>query len=228
MRKLVITFFVLCLGILKSFAMDWGGTESIITAMLQHYEMHPNYHAVIVDQWLHTDGTTENVGDTISAYKYEQYGYLSNGNHVQVFTPAHDIFIDRSSQVMSVRSVSLDDIKKIEQMMPTAASTFQAFAQCDSARIISVINGETTIDFFITNSLINRSRIIIGSNGWIKEIWRYYTTPQDIIAQRTKFVVMDILSNANISQFNESNYITPSANTFVPAAAYQNYSINVE
>lgn len=225
MIRRFILFIVLFIPLSQTYAIDWGTTKPTIDSMLLHYENHKNYKTVIVDQWLKTDGTYESVGDTIFAFKYNAFGYLRNGEKTQVFTNTHDIFINNEAKTIIVQSVTSEDIEKIEKTMPTIQTAIQAFMLCDSARLISNLNGEKTIDFYINNPLINRSRLVIGSNGWIKEIWRYFANNDEYTAQYTKFVLMDELNTSNLIEFNQNNYIQINGTVYTPSSQYQGYTL---
>ena len=225
MKKISIyLLFAFCIQ--NGFAIDWGTTKPIIDAMLQHYLDNKNYQSVITDEWIKTDGTTESVGDTIFAYKYNAFGYLKNGKKLQVFTDHYDIYINNTDSTIYVQEVTPEAIGKIEQMMPTMETAIRGFSVCDSARLISNVNGVKTIDFYINNSLINRSRIIIDASGWIKEIWRYYTNNTEYVSQHTKFVVMDALNTSNIPVLQQDRYVKKVDSNLVPSASYLNYALS--
>lgn len=225
--KKIIPYILAFLCAHNMYAIDWGTTRPIVDAMLLHYQNNKNYQSVIVDEWVKPDGTTEPVGDTIFAYKYNEFGYMKNGKKTQVFTDHYDIYINNSDSTILVQEVTADGILKIEQMMPTMEMAIRAFSICDSARLISSIGGVKTLEFYINNPLVYKSRVIIDASGWIKEIWRYYTSNEEYVSQHTKFVVMAALSTHDIPQLNQNNYIINVSGNLVPAAGYQGYTLSL-
>lgn len=226
MKKIsVYLLFACCMQ--SGFAIDWGTTKPIIDAMLQHYMDNKNYKSVITDEWIKTNGTTESVGDTIFAYKYNAFGYMKNGSKLQVFTDHYDIYINNIDSTIYVQEVTPEAITKIEQMMPTMEMAIRGFSVCDSARLISNINGVKTIDFFINNSLINRTRVVIDASGWMKEIWRYYVNSTEYVSQHTKFVVMDALNTSNIPVLQEDRYVKKVNGNLVPSDNYSGYTLSL-
>lgn len=227
MRKKIIIYLVLVFCIQKLFAIDWGTAKPVVDAMLLHYQENKNYQSAIADQWIKTDGTTESVGDTIYAYKYNDFGYMKNGAKVQVFTDHYDIYIDNVDSTVFVQEVTAEAIRKIEQTIPTMETALQAFTYCDSARLVSNVNGIKTVDFYINNPLINKSRIVIDSNNWIKEIFRYYTNNDEYVSQHTTFVVIDALTTGNLPVLKENTYVSKINGNLVPVGIYSNYRLSL-
>jgi len=209
------------------FAIDWGNTKPIVDSMLLHYQNNKNFQSVVTDEWIRTDGSAETIGDTIFAFKYNSFGYTKNAHNVQVFTDHYDIYINNLDSTIIVHEMTPENIQKIEQMMPTMEVVIRAFSLCDSARLVSSVNGVNTIDFYVTHSLINKSRIKIDANGWIRDIWRFYTNNAEYMSQHTKFVVIDALSTNDIPELKQDRYIIKTGNILIPSQNYHNYELTL-
>lgn len=223
MRISICLFFLLHADIIL--AMDWGNSKPVVDAVLQQYQQAKNYKTIITDEWLKSDGSTEPIGDTIYAFRYNDYGYLRNGVKEQVFTPNYDIFINLSEQKMILREVSSEELKQAEKYIPTMESVFKMLSVCDSVRHTEEANGTKILEFFQNNPMMNKTRVIVSSEGWIKEIWRYYTLPGEYVAQHTRFLEMSILTTHNISEFNESSYVKKKEGKPMPTGVYQAFEL---
>jgi hypothetical protein len=206
--RLLYILMVGCLFCNKNaYCIEWNGAKPIIDEMLAYYEMHPNYSMIIYDEWIKSDGSTEAVGDTIFAHKYNDYGYIKNGPRVQVFTEQFDIYINEKDSTMRVREVSEEELAEIASLIPTMPTILKYFELCDSARIVSSSSNLSTIDFYFNHPLVNKSRLLIDGTGRVKEIYRYYTNPEEYISQHTVFVSIQSLNTSSIEEFREDSYL---------------------
>lgn len=220
-----IFLFACFISVNTLLATDWGNSKPLVDAVLQQYQQAKNYKTIIADEWLKSDGTTEPIGDTIYAFRYNNYGYLKNGVKEQVFTPNYDVFIDISEQRMVLHEVSAVDLKQAEKYIPTMESVFKMLSVCDSVRHTDGTNGIKILEFYQNNPLMNKTRVIVSSDGWIKEIWRYYTLPGEYVAQHTRFLEMSILTTENIPEFKETSYIKNQEGKPIPAGIYKDFEL---
>lgn len=207
-RWLLYILIVGCLLCNKNaYSIEWNGAKPIVDEMLAYYEMHPNYSMIIYDEWIKSNGSTEAVGDTIFAHKYNDYGYIKNGPRVQVFTEQFDIYINNQDSTMKVRKVSEEELAEIAALIPSMSTILKYFELCDSSRIVSQDPDMNTIDFYFNHPLVNKARLVIDGTGRVKEIYRYYTKPEEYISQHTIFVLLEPLNNSSIEEFREDSYL---------------------
>lgn len=222
--SILLTGYLVCSN---TYGIEWNGARPIVDKMLSYYETHPNYSMVIFDEWVKSDGGRESVGDTIVAHKYRDYGYIKNGHRIQVYTEQFDIYINDKDKTMNVREVSQEELSEIAKMVPSMATVMKYFELCDSARIISAGSDMHTVDFYFTHPLVNKARMLIDASGRVKELYRYYTKPEEYIAQRTVFVLMEPLKSPSIEEFRQDSYIRVIKNKtevdVQPANRYKDY-----
>lgn len=192
----------------RSFAMQWNDVRPIIDKMLSYYESCQDYSMVVYDEWMLSDGNKEAVGDTVFVHKHGDYGYVKDGHRRQVYTPKLDIHIDDEDKTMTVRAVSPEELAATAQMMPSMDAAIHHFELCDSAKIIAEDSEIYTVDFYYTHPLVNRTRMVIEKlSGRIKEMYRYFTQPEQHLAQHTIYVKMEALKTSSIPEFDSNNYV---------------------
>jgi hypothetical protein len=190
------------------FSIEWNGVKPIIDSMLNYYKNNPNYSTIIVDEIIKIDGTSEKVEDTIFAHRYNDFAYIRTGNRTQVFTDKYDIYIHHEEKTIHVKEVTKNELVEIAKLIPDMSSMIKYYEVCDSAKLISTTEANYVIDFYFNHSITNRTRMLIDKNTKkIVEIYRYYTYPEDYLAQHTTFVLMKPLLNSNLDVFKEENYI---------------------
>lgn len=195
------------ISVTSVYSIEWNGAKPVVEKMLSYYKANPNYSTIIADEWIKVDGNRESIGDTIFAHKYNDYGYIRNGERIQVFTEQFDIYINEKEKTMNVREISKEELVEISKMIPNMETIIEYFELCDSSRIITFNASVYTIDFYFNHPLMNRTRMLIDDQGRIKEIYRYYIQVEEYVAQHTVFVLMQPLMNANIEEFKQGNYI---------------------
>lgn len=228
-RLLTIILFISVLLYTKEVeAIEWNGVRPIVEKMLSYYQAHTNFSMVIFDEWIYSDGSREAVGDTIFAHKYNDYGYIKNGHDIQVYTEDYDIYINDQEMTMNVKEVSEEELTQIAQLIPSQSNLLKYFEICDSSKLVSENSGTQTIDFYFNHPLMNKTRMVIDTAGKVKELYRYYTHPDQIVAQHTVFVLSKSLNTSKIEEFRQDNYIEVSKSKkkleIHPIGEYKDYS----
>lgn len=229
--KYLSILFIVGLFSRTSYGIEWNGARPIIDKMLSYYETHPNYSMIIFDEWIKSDGTREAVGDTIFAHKYNDYGYIKNGPQIQIYTEQYDIHINEYDKTMNVRGVGKEELAEISKKIPSMAAVMKYFELCDSSRIVKADADAQTIDFYFNHPLMNKTRMVIDKTGKVKELYRYYTRPDEYIAQHTVFVLVEPLNSPSIEALKQDNYIqvtkTKKEVDIHPAGRYKDFSLQL-